>query len=456
MGLNAVLCFCRTDIPMEVACPSGGILMLAAVLRAGARHRAEVVLAAEYASFRSDLERRLSGCDVLGVSATSYNWYAARELIAAARLARPPLTIVLGGVHPTHLPAHCLASTAADIVVRGEGEITFSDLLDTIERGGDWGRVEGIAFKDHQGRIVFTPDRKPLTARELANLPLPAYELIPPGVYSHVPVEGSRGCAFDCAFCGIVERRSHRAVSPARMAAVVARLRTLEDRFLGRSVFFTDDSFGTLKAEASGQLEALAPTGWRIGLEARYKDLLHPQLAPALDANHFYLIQIGVEAGYQAGIDKVDKMLELGDVFAFADAVATRGMRSAIHYSMACGLPWETEADVLASIDTGHALAARSGSPPPMLNNFNLLPGSRMAAHPEAFGLPRVGPEFWDDGDWYTPFLGFTPIPPANRAYLAQYIELRRRLHPAVPSAPLVRFPDGKLLVTSLWGTHAR
>jgi anaerobic magnesium-protoporphyrin IX monomethyl ester cyclase len=455
VGLNVILCFCRTDIPMELACPSGGILMLAAMLEAGGRHSAEVVLAAEYPAFRADLERRLSRCDVLGVSSTSYNWYVARELIAAARRTKRVVTIVLGGVHPTHLADHCLTSTAADVVVRGEGELTFPALLDAIDRGGDLGRIAGITFKGEDGRINSTPDRPPLPDAELEKLPLPAYHLIPPGVYSHVPIEGSRGCAFDCAFCGIAQRRNHRALSAARVATVVARLRSLEDRFLARSVFFTDDSFGTRKPEARGQLEALAPTGWLIGMEARYHDLLHPQLVEAIDSNRFYLIQVGVETGYQAGIGKVDKKLELADVFRFAEAMARRPIRAAIQYSLACGLPWESEAHVLATINAGYELATRSASAPPMLNNFNPLPGSHMVARPEAFGLPPLRPEFWDDHGWFRPFLGFARIPPVNRQFLRRYIELRRALHPALPNAPLLQFPDGKLLANAVWDTES-
>jgi len=180
---------------MEVQCPSTGILSLASLLETGGEHRVRVVLAAEYPSFRADLERQLAMSDVLGISATSYNWYVARELIAAAREIKPRLTIVLGGIHPSHLPEYCLASTQADVVVRGEAEITFPSLLDTLARGGDLGRIHGLTFRTEDGRIVSTPDRPALSVEEMEKLPLPAYHLIPPGVYGYIPVEGSRGCA---------------------------------------------------------------------------------------------------------------------------------------------------------------------------------------------------------------------------------------------------------------------
>lgn len=454
MGCNVILCFCRTDIPMEVQCPSTGILSLASLLETGGEHRVRVVLAAEYPSFRADLERQLAMSDVLGISATSYNWYVARELIAAAREIKPRLTIVLGGIHPSHLPEYCLASTQADVVVRGEAEITFPSLLDTLARGGELGRIHGLTFRTEDGRIVSTPDRPALSVEEMEKLPLPAYHLIPPGVYGYIPVEGSRGCAFDCAFCGIYYRRGHRAFSPSRMEAVVRRLRAIENRFHARSVFFTDDSFGTRKSATRGLLDAFASTGYSLGMESRYHDLVHPKLIDALDRNRFYLIQVGVEAGYQQGVDKVDKKLDLARIYRFAEAIARRPIRSAVHYSMALGLPWENESHLLTTVNVAHELAARSGSPPPMLNNFNPLPGSRFVARPADYGLPPLGPAFWDDGNWFRPFLGFCKIPEANRNYLGRYIGWRRLLHPRLPSAPVLRFPDGQVLNNVVWNTE--
>jgi len=428
--MKLILCAVRTNIAMETMCPFGGVLSLASVLGGRGDHQVRVVLPVEYPGFRADLERELSHCDLLGISCTSYNWHVSRELIDAARQANTKLKIVLGGVHASCLPEHCLRSTAADLVIRNEGEVSFQQVVDVVARGGDLGRVAGITFKDRDGRILSTPDRPLLTACELDAMPLPAYERIPPGVYGYVPFEGSRGCLFDCAFCGVLFRKSHRVISSSRVEALLRRLRLLKDRFTMGGVFFTDDSFGTRHRESRAILEAFAPTGYVLGLESRYHDLLHCELMPAMERNRFFLIQVGVEAGYQEGVDRVNKRLSLGKVYRFAGEISGRSFSKAVYYSMTIGLPWEGKKHLFATIDTAFDLAVRSGSPPPMLNNFNPLPNSSIVTRPADFGMPGLTPSFWDDGNWFRPFLRFAVVSEEDRRFFASYIARRRALHP--------------------------
>lgn len=428
--MRIILCVPLSDNPMDRRCPYGGVLTLAGVLDAQTDHRTRVVQPLEYPVFRADLERQLARCDVLGISSTSYSWYAAQELALAARAFRPDLKIVLGGVHPTWLPEHCLLSAGADYVVRFEGEVTFPLLLDAIERGGDPSGIDGITYRN-SGTIVATPNRALLTAEQLDRTPLPAYQRLPVGVYEYVPFEGSRGCLFDCAFCGTLFRKSHRAISAARAEALIGHLGKHENRFTARGLFFADDSFATRPRETAALLELLAPTGYVLGVESRYYDLLRPEVAAALERNRFYLIQVGVETGYQDGIDRIDKKVKLEGIYRFADTVRRRSYRTAVHYSMAIGFPWEHEGEVRATIDAGFDLAARSGSPAPFVSNFNPLPGASMVTRPADYRMRPLADDFWDDRMWWAPYLEYTDIPPPKRQELAAYVELRRARHGA-------------------------
>lgn len=427
--MRVVLCAPLSDNPMDHACPFGGILTLAGVLDARTAHKVRVVQPLEYPIYRADLERQLSRCDVLGISSSSYNWFAAKELALAARALRPGLKIVLGGVHPSWLPEHCLRSTGADCVVRFEGEVSFPLLLDAIERGHDPAAIDGITWRNAAGAIRSTPDRAPLTATELDHMPLPAFYRIPPGVYGYVPFEGSRGCRFDCAFCGTLFRKSHRVISRARAEALIAHLKSHEDRFVERGLFFADDSFATRPRETCELLDLLAPTGYILGVESRYHDLLRPEVTAALERNRFYLMQVGVENGYQEGIDRIGKQVKLDGIYRFADRVSTRSFRTAVHYSMAIGFPWEQEREVRSTIDAGFELASRSGSPAPFVNNFNPLPGAAMVTHPGDYGMPPLPDDFWDDRMWWAPYLAYTSIPETTRQDLATYVEVRRARH---------------------------
>lgn len=439
---------------MELFCPPSGILQLAAIIEKQDQHKVRVVLAAEYPEYRTNLERELKDCDVLGISSTSYNWYVARELIATAKEIKPEIIIVLGGVHPSHLPEYCLTSTDADIVVCGEAEISFPLLLDHLSKKKTIESIAGIVYKDEKGDIVATPERPLLTVQEITNLPVPAYHLIPPGHYGYTPIEGSRGCKFDCAFCGILYRNNFRALPAERIEAVARELTKLEDRFTEKALFFTDDSFGTNKSHTCDQLDALSKTGYKLGMEIRFQDLLDPSISSSMSKNEFYLVQIGVEAGYQQASEKIDKKISFESVYRFADDVARHNYARSIRFSMVMGLPWEHEDHVLSTINAGFELAVRAGSPPPMLNNFNPLPGSRFIHNSKEFSMPALGPEFWDDGNWFRPYLGFTNIPQANKDYLAWYSGSRHQIHPYLPDAPFLIFPDGSFRPNLVWGTE--
>ncbi len=108
--------------------------------------------------------------------------------------------VVLGGYHPSALPEEVLADPNVDAVVRGQGELTFAEL---VGRGSPVG-VAGVSYRDN-GRLVHNPDR--LAAPALDDLPLPLRELRPErfgrtGLDYHTDtVYGSRGCRGRCVFC---------------------------------------------------------------------------------------------------------------------------------------------------------------------------------------------------------------------------------------------------------------
>ncbi|HSO23450.1 MAG TPA: radical SAM protein [Chondromyces sp.] len=151
---------------------------------------------APFATFESFMRRRrlkLVGISVFTAGARSAAGYAE---IAKKHGA----FVVLGGYHPSALPDEVLALPHVDAVVRGQGELTFAEL---VGRGSPEG-VAGVSYRD-DGRIVHNPDC--LQSPVLDELPLPLRELRPErfgrtGLDYHTDtVYGSRGCRGRCVFC---------------------------------------------------------------------------------------------------------------------------------------------------------------------------------------------------------------------------------------------------------------
>ena len=137
-------------------------------------------------------------------------WPLTDGLARTIREKFPEALLVLGGEHGTAVPEHVLATSAFDVVVLGEGEETFVELLRAHRRGGRWREVKGIAFR-RDGRRW----RNGLSARrrDVDAIPLPDWDAFPIEEYikrhqtnginlgRSMPILGTRGCPFQCTFC---------------------------------------------------------------------------------------------------------------------------------------------------------------------------------------------------------------------------------------------------------------
>src|SRR5262249_33189984 len=74
-------------------------------------------------------------------------WPLTNRLAHSLREKFPEALLVLGGEHGTAVPEHVLGTSPFDVVVLGEGEETFIDLLRAQQDGRPLGEVKGIAFR---------------------------------------------------------------------------------------------------------------------------------------------------------------------------------------------------------------------------------------------------------------------------------------------------------------------
>ncbi len=119
--------------------------------------------------------------------------------------------VIWGGVFGTLFPERCLEY--ADFVIRGEGEEAITELLQTLESGGDTSGVLNLAYKNSDGTIVVNPVR-PLV-QDLDSLGFPEiggdarYFINGDKLLYGDPLlrsltyetAASRGCPFHCSYC---------------------------------------------------------------------------------------------------------------------------------------------------------------------------------------------------------------------------------------------------------------
>lgn len=128
--------------------------------------------------------------DIVGITSTTPSFSRAKEIAMFSK--NSGAKVIIGGVHATFKPEEALS--ACDIVVRGEGEITFAELLS----GKELEKIKGISFKAGK-KIIYTPQRE--FVENIDSLPFPEYELFPLKKYEMMSLVTSRGCFYNCSYC---------------------------------------------------------------------------------------------------------------------------------------------------------------------------------------------------------------------------------------------------------------
>jgi anaerobic magnesium-protoporphyrin IX monomethyl ester cyclase len=228
--------------PVAVRMPNGALTSLAG--NVDPQHRIAVAdLILVQGRVMATVDRLLAEHqpDVVGLSVMTFQRRTALRLIERIRQRRPAASIVAGGYDPSLAPDAYEA--AVDFVVRGEGEITFRELLRALERGGGYAGIAGLGYRDG-GVFRHTPDRPVSSLDETVIAPprrdarvLDGYTLLGRPVDV---IETSRGCTFDCSFCSIIEMRG-RNFHTYRFDRILDDIRDCRDRG-ARTLFIVDDN----------------------------------------------------------------------------------------------------------------------------------------------------------------------------------------------------------------------
>lgn len=342
------------------------------------------------------LEKSINGVDAIGISATSFEWFLAKIMIERIKEKDPYLPVIAGGIHPTIADRYILQSSKADYVVRGEGEKTLPELLAALQNGTDLAGIDGLSRR--QGEAVLrNKDRRPMTAQEMEDLPLPAFDLLPSGLYGKLTLETSRGCLFDCSFCSLPFRRSWRALSPESVLKRVEHASSFTSKLYGdrKAIHFVDATFVADSKRAmaifSG-LEEMDLAETRIAFEGRINEMADPDILKHCRQIALDFIVIGIESGYDEGLRRIGKGITTGSAERFGSL--SKDLSSYFRYGFIIGFPWETKEDCLRTVSFADRMVSRYGGLA-VVGWYQLYPGSRIWNDRTQFGISE-GWELFD------------------------------------------------------------
>lgn len=248
--------------------------------------------------------------DLVGVTAITAMEPDARAVCATAKRLNPKTMTVMGNVHPTFCYQQLLTEDPnVDVVVRGEGEETFAELVQALAAGAELGGIAGIAYRK-DGQPVATRGRP--FVKDLDAL-TPAWDLVDWPRYHYRPspegrlaiVSSSRGCAQRCSFCSQQKfwDRSWRARKPE---AFVAELEMLRDTYGVKVAMLADETPTVDPRRWKRILELLIErkVGVELLMETRVDDILRDEaLLPSYREAGISHIYVGVEATNQETLD---------------------------------------------------------------------------------------------------------------------------------------------------------
>jgi radical SAM superfamily enzyme YgiQ (UPF0313 family) len=359
----------------------------------------------------------------------------ALEVCKIFRERYPDIPIVWGGIHASLLPQQTLANPYVDIVVVGEGEETFEELVKALESGTNLSGVRGICYKEYGNgnkgngnsetaravasdgslglQVLGTHEmNEPVTVnfnngykvywtgeRPFVNLdeqPLLSYRLVNMNHYRRNLFEAdvfsfnsSRGCTFRCSFCWdpVLHKRKWRAMQPR---TVVNHLSQIVRDYGIRGFNFTDDHFFIDMKRAYGIMEEIVRANLNITIGKLH---VRADTICRMDKDYLQLLvragvkrlTIGVESGSQRMLDLIKKDIYLEEVIEASRKLIPYPIVPVYLFMM--GMPTETPDELVQSIRLSEQLVDENPIACKSFNVYTPYPGTELYHVALQYGL---------------------------------------------------------------------
>jgi radical SAM superfamily enzyme YgiQ (UPF0313 family) len=255
----------------------------------------------------------------------------------------PTTPIIWGGYFPTLYTSAAINAPYVDYAIRGPGEATLAQLLQTLDAEGSasLSSISGLTWK-RSGEVVRNPDRAFSGHRTTSPLP---YGVLPDArAYLAKTFLGERtaaheaalGCRFRCTFCGVAAM--FRGATALPTAARLERdLLWLRDRLGADSIQYFDHNFFDREADMVPLLEVVARVKMPWWCYARADALLN------LSATSWSLVRqsrlrmayIGAESPDDALLKRIRKGTRADQTLAVADLCRHQGVIPELSFMVA-------------------------------------------------------------------------------------------------------------------------
>lgn len=284
-----------------------------------------------------------SGADVVGFSVWMSNIYITSKLSEIIKQQNPEIKIVCGGPNSDNLYG-ALKNGLIDVIVLGEGEQTFLEVLERWHNGKSLHGVAGIRFSQ---------DVTPIERAEISDintLPFPDFSEIKLDKYirKRIPMLFSRGCSWNCKFCNeFYHWKKYRSRSAENIFnEILLRLRTINQKQYHFHLFDCayNQNVKMIEELCDKIISLNLPEGTLTlsGMAQIRGEITFPVMQKMHKAGLSNTV-IGVESGCDRVLKLMNKPTKVAQIEKFLESAFNAGMPQPI--ILIAGFPGETEAD---------------------------------------------------------------------------------------------------------------
>ncbi|CAB1061326.1 hypothetical protein D1BOALGB6SA_6099 [Olavius sp. associated proteobacterium Delta 1] len=262
------------------------------------------------------------------------------------------IPIVWGGSHPTILPEMTARDPLVDIVVYGEGDLSFPELVQRLIMNKSFEDINGLCFANDANKLIKTNPAPEYNINEIPDLP---YHLLKMEKYilgkkkkyitRYFEVVSSKGCSFKCSFCyNSIKQTKY---SKKNLDKIMNDIRFLVDNYNIDGLSFMDENFTIdqkriidiclqlIKMNIKLHIRA----GGRVDLFSKFDN----ETIEIMKKAGFYHFAFGIESGSPKTLEMMNKKITLDQIYQVIETINKNGFMAT--YNFMGGIPHETIAE---------------------------------------------------------------------------------------------------------------
>ena len=342
------------------------------------------------------------------------------------------IPIVWGGWFPSLLPYVTIADRHVDIIVKGKGETTFTELVTALYHKQPFDNIQGLIYKDN-GKVIETPDR-PLENPN--TFPRKPYHLLDLQKYSvadgTVNFNSSYGCPFRCKFCGIsaaLKRRWNKGLTPERTLDEIEDLVTNYNIKI-KHIAFQEDNFFNNRERAEKILQLFIKRGlnvtWNASIRIDQLIRFDTGLLKLIKLSGCQMLGTGAESADQAMLDFISKDIKVEQIEKAVQI--TKDYNIPMNLNFIAGLPGDTESGFRKTLEKIKQFYAIYPEITTRIYQYFPVPGTPLFEMEKEMGLINEPKSFEEWADITAESLFLTPLAPKDLLYKSPHRNRKFRI----------------------------